>query len=106
MYSNYTQPFYYCLDCNEEIEDESKVICVICALHCHRGHKLQIGAYGLDQKVFCDCGGGSYNGCKNLNNKNPLSEEFKKVDEIDIKAREKFIDGLKSKYDENSDHFK
>ncbi len=77
LYSNYTQPFYYCISCNEEIDDESKVICVICAIHCHKGHKLQIGAYGLSQKVFCDCGGGSFNNCENMNQKNSLSSVFK-----------------------------
>lgn len=30
--------------------------------------------------MYCDCGGGSLNGCSELNKNNPVNEEFKNID--------------------------
>ena len=60
------------MDCNNEVNDDTLGVCLICAMFCHAGHKLVPGAYGRDAKVVCDCGSGKYNECATLNDKNPL----------------------------------
>ncbi len=45
--------------------------------------------------MFCDCGGGSFNGsnCTDMNKYNPINEELSILDEKDrIKAKEYIIE--------------
>ena len=40
LYQKFSQPFFYCLTCNLELDDENLGICLMCAMICHAGHRL------------------------------------------------------------------
>ncbi len=46
LFKKFSQPFFICTQCNENLEDETLEICFVCAFFCHRGHKLRVGNYG------------------------------------------------------------
>lgn len=57
----------------------------------------------MDQKIFCDCGGGSFTGCSDINKNNPINEELKILDSNDIEKVNEYID--KKKTEDTSDKF-
>jgi len=81
------QYFYVCKDCEKETLEEVG-ICECCALFCHAGHKVVIGAYAKKVKTQCDCGGGVLDGVPKLNSGNPLStlySSFKAVSKCSLR---------------------
>ena len=58
-------------------EEEDVGLCECCALFCHQGHRLKRGAYGKAARTFCDCGAGSFDNIKTLNDQNHLRNVFR-----------------------------
>lgn len=61
------QEWGYCVTCNG---DADVGMCTVCALICHKGHKIERGPPKRNPgKFFCDCGaGGMCNPCSCINN--------------------------------------
>ena len=76
LQKQFCQPFFVCTECNQQEDDENLVVCLMCAMICHAGHKLLPGNYGKDTKIVCDCGQGKFSKCEGLNSKCPV-ESFR-----------------------------